>query len=327
MNILQHKNKQKDKDEDSYLIVSTTGIGDTLWGTPAISALKKAKPNCKITVLVSPLGKQVLKSNPDIDHIEVVKHSPIYFLKLFKRLKAKKFNTILVFHVSFRWLIPFCYMLRAKELIGFKRHAKDFKHLLSISFDIAYEHPILQRLKLLETLNIKSDDHQIKLFLDKADHKIAQDFLIENNLEKEKLIIGLQPGASQAFKQWPIEHFIELSKLIHQKYPLAKLLIVGNLEEASLADQINQQTPCVIASGKLSLRQSSALIKKMNLFITNDTGPMHLALAQQVPLVAIFSPTDHKLCWPHIGKPWVKVIAKGLTCSPCIGQRCQNHIV
>lgn len=305
------------------LVISTTGIGDTLWGTPALSLLKKNFPNSHLAVLTSPLGFQILKNNPDINEHFLIKRAGLSLLPLYFKLKRQRFDTIFVFHISFRWIIPFCYFLAPQRLIGFKRHAKAFAHLLSEPFEVGLRHPILQRLSLIQTIGVKGEDHQVKLFLTQKESELADRFIQAHRLDKAPLLIGLQPGASQPFKQWPLSHFILLAKKLSENLD-AQIVIFGNKAEAPLAEAINQVVPVVIASGKLPLRQSTALISKMNLFITNDTGPMHLALAQKIPLVSIFSPTAHDLCWPHLEAPWFRLMVKPKTCEVCIGHKCKK---
>lgn len=305
------------------LVVSTTGIGDTLWSTPALSLLKKQLPNSHLSVLTSPLGAQVLKNNPDIDELIPIWKSNICLIWFYFKLKPKKFDTIVIFHISDRWLIPFCYLLAPQKLLGFKRHAKVFEPLLTHSFEVGLRHPILQRISLLESLGIQGQDHQIKIFLSKSENEQAKQFLLEHGLAKTPLLIGIQPGASQAFKQWPIEHFIKLSEMLFEQDNV-KIVIFGSQAESYLGEAIHKRVPVTLAAGKLSLRATTALISRMNLFISNDTGPMHLALAQRIPLVSIFSPTPDNLCWPHLEAPWFTKVVKPKTCETCIGHRCKK---
>ncbi|MCH9633947.1 MAG: hypothetical protein S4CHLAM7_06810 [Chlamydiae bacterium] len=305
------------------LVISTTGIGDTLWGTPALSLLKKKYPNCHLSVLTSPLGFQVLKNNPDIDECLLLKRAGLSLFYLFFKLKRKHFDTILVFHISFRWIIPFSYFLGPQKLIGFKRHAKNFAHLLSEPYEVGFRHPILQRNSLIEALGAQGNDTQVRVYLTAKEEDTASQFLKDYKLDKAPLLIGLQPGASQLFKQWPLNHFIKLAQKINSKMD-AKIIIFGSKDEVLLAESIQAITPVTIASGKLSLRHTTSLISKMHLFVTNDTGPMHLALAQKIPLVSIFSPTAHDLCWPHLEAPWFRLMVKPKTCDVCIGHRCRK---
>lgn len=305
------------------LVVSTTGVGDTLWSTPALSLLRQKLPHSHISVLTSPLGAQVLKNNPNINELIPIRKSNICLLWFYFILKPKQFDTILIFHISDRWLIPFCYLLAPQKLLGFHRHAKVFAPLLSHSYEVGLTHPIMQRISLLESLGISGKDHQIKIFLSESEQKLAQDFLQKYHLSSESLLVGIQPGASQAFKQWPLEHFIELCKKLWN-IPHIRIIIFGSKSEMELGEKIREEVEVIVAAGALSLRGTAALISKMDLFISNDTGPMHLALAQKIPIVSIFSPTPDNLCWPHLEAPWFTKVVKPKTCEVCIGHRCKK---
>lgn len=305
------------------LVVSTTGVGDTLWSTPALSLLRQKLPSSHIAVLTSPLGAQVLKNNPYINELITIGKSNICLLWFYFILKPKCFDTILIFHISDRWLIPLCYLLAPQKLLGFDRHAKIFAPLLSHAYEVGLRHPIMQRISLLESLGIFGEDHQIKIFLSENEQKIAEDFLQKHHLRSESLLVGIQPGASQVFKQWPIQHFIELCKKLVQ-IPHIHIIIFGSKSEVELGEQIRKEVEVTVASGALSLRGTAALISRMDLFISNDTGPMHLALAQKIPIVSIFSPTPDNLCWPHLEAPWFTKVVKPKTCEVCIGHRCKK---
>lgn len=306
------------------LVVSTTGIGDTLWSTPALEAIKKTYPKCEIHVLSSPLGAQVLKNNPSIDQFFVIKRSALSLFALFPKLKKQAYDAICVFHISFRWIIPFCFCLSPRKLLGFKRHAKDFAHLLTHCDEVGLRHPILQRIELIKHIGVTTTQYHTKLYLTQQERLAAENFLLKFFKVKPRILVGLQPGASQAFKQWPIEYFIQMAQVLSKKG--AQIVIFGSKEERYLADAINEQVPVCVASGELSLRESAALMGEMNLVITHDTGPMHLALAQKTLMIALFSPTAHDLCWPYLTEPvpWVYLVVKPVTCSPCIGHRCKK---
>src|SRR3990167_10365015 len=102
----------------SFLIVSTTGLGDTLWATPALHALRASQPTSSITILTSAIGKNVLQSNPHIDAL-ITLQDPIFFslLSLYFKLKKKHFTDILIFHTSQRPLLPFLSFLGAQKII------------------------------------------------------------------------------------------------------------------------------------------------------------------------------------------------------------------
>lgn len=313
----------KDPPLSRILIISSTGVGDTMWGTPAIQMLRQHHPHSHITVLASSLSYAVLKNNPHIDEIIVIKRGGglSYFCKFFSFYR-KKFDTIILFHCSYKWTTPFAYFLGPRHLIGFKHDAKDFDFLLTKVLEAKLNHPIIQRLMLIKQIGVLEDNYEMKIYLEKKEYQEANDFLAQFNIDHTKPLVGLQPGASEMFKCWPIEHFVELAHKLTDMG--ANIVVFGNMQEIALAKEIEKKTPIIMATGQLSLRASAALLSKMDVFVTNDTGPLHLALSFQLPLVTIFGPTPAHLCWPHLKNPQVRILSRLSPCEVCVYRKCHK---
>ncbi|NRA89682.1 MAG: glycosyltransferase family 9 protein [Simkaniaceae bacterium] len=297
------------------LVVSTTGLGDSIWGTPAIRALRKKHPNARIALLTSPVGKQVFLNNPNIDEIFVLK-SPFVFsaFKLFSSLRKQKFNAAYIFHISQRIALPLVSLTGASKIVGTKGSNKGLDHLLTHPQDSIKIHEIERRLKIVDCAGAKAD---MELFVTEKENEKALE-----HLPNAPLVIGMHPGAKDRFKQWNPKYFIELGRLLAQEKG-ALILINGDLSEAKLCEEIANNIPRAVSlAGKLPLRPISALIEKLDFFITNDTGPMHIAFAMNTPTLALFSPTDPMLCGPY--KTDATVLAKPKTCTPCLRKKCRS---
>ncbi len=304
------------------LIISNTGIGDTMWGTPALKMLKKTYPDSSVTVLTSLLSQEVLKNNPYVDEtILFKKGGALPLLWRFFSLYRKKFDSILIFHTSLKWLIPVCYFLSPKNLIAFEHDAKEFQTLLTQTLVSKLHHPIIQRNMLVEKLGVKEQENQMELFLTQKEYDEADQFLKNHHVDLTKPLIGFQPGASNLFKCWPLQHFKELAHLIEKKYR-ANIIIFGNKDEMAFAQEINGTTSIICAAGALTVRTSAALLSKLHLLVTNDTGPMHLAIASKIPMIAIFGPTPVNLCWPHQEAKHIRIISRPMPCQKCVRQLC-----
>jgi heptosyltransferase-2 len=143
--------------------------------------------------------------------------------------------------------------------------------------------------------------------------------------EQLKPIIGIFPGASYGpAKMWGAEKFRMLAEKI-VKTGKAKILVFGGNKEKELGEIIQNKTDGIInLCGKTTARELMALIKKCNVFITNDTGPMHIASALNVPVIAIFGPTNPDRTSP-LGSS--AIIKKEVKCAPCKYRICplKNH--
>ena len=310
-----------------FLVVSTTGIGDTLWGTPAISALRKKYPEGYIGVLTNPAGAEILKDNPAISEIFTFRRGMGGFFRLpllVESLIKKRLDKVFIFHASDRIIWPICFLTGSSEITGFKGQSKDMDFILTntVEADPAV-HCIENRFRMLAAAGVVQEDESLELFLDREEDEEARHFLKANNIGDGELIVGLHPGAQKPFKCWPAKNFIEAGNMLHSKLG-CRIVITGDAGERQIAGQVASGIDGAISSaGSISLRGTAALIKRMSLFITNDTGPMHIAFALKTPVIALFSPTDPALCGPYRADKAV-VIAKKATCVPCVGKKCYN---
>ncbi len=300
--------KRNASEKGCFLIVSTTGLGDTLWATPAIRNLRLKNPEAYIAVLTSPLGEQVLKNNPHIDEIFVFKK----LWRLWRVLRKRNIATVLVFHTSQRAALPFCALLGASRIVGTAGLSKGLDQLLTEVKPARPIHEIQRRMEIADA----AGSAMMELFPSSQDQTSIK-------LSDLSPLVCIHPGAKDRFKQWPPSHFIAVAKAL-QDHLGCQICITGNAEEKPLVDSIARQIPgAKTFAGNLSILQLAALMQKMALVITNDTGPMHIACAMQVPVVALFTPTDARLCGPYL-YPRSKIIQKNITCTPCIRKKCRE---
>jgi len=311
-----------DKTPSKFLIVSTTGLGDTLWGTPAIRHLRQSYPESTIALLTSSIGYQVLEHNKHIDEFFVLNSFNLFsLLRLLPSLKKEQFDAILIFHTSQRLILPFCALLEAPQLIGTAGINKDLDFLLTKALKKIYQHEIERRLDIVKEVGVFVSNYHLEMMLRKEDDIAARRFLEAHGVPDHIPLIGLHPGAKNSFKQWPPDCFIEVGRRLVQHLG-CQILITGDHSEALLLLDIASKIPGAIPiAGELNLSTFTALLKKMTVFITNDTGPMHLAFAAKTPTVAVFGPTDPNLCGPfHVENAVALSVSK--TCRPCLGKPC-----
>jgi ADP-heptose:LPS heptosyltransferase len=309
------KSKRKTFKQERFLIVSTTALGDTLWATPALRSLRAGHKDAYIGVLTSPIGNEVLLHNPHIDTLFVLKGAALSSLcSLYTSLKREAFSHIILFHTSQRPVLPFLALLSPKALIGSTGMSKGLDSLLTHS--IAQDplaHEIERRLALVKTVGGVEDSKEIELFLSQSDQLLA-------DVPTGRPLIALHPGAKDGFKQWPPSHFIELGKRLQQTLG-ASILVTGTPGEQLLVEKIAAQIPLARSITHLPLRAFAALLKKVDLMISNDTGAMHVAFAMHTPTIALFTPTNPLHCGPLAAKR-AFAIAKAPTCTPCLKKKC-----
>lgn len=312
---------RKPSNGPSILIVSTTGLGDSLWGSPAVRALREAHPGAYIALLTSPIGEEVFKNNPHLSEVFVLKGTTFLSLCfLFFRLKKKEFGTIYIFHTSQRPILPFCYLLGAGKIVGTEGINKGLDFILTDPIPKKPMHEIARR---LEIAGVPADKPFLEIFIEQEDKEAVREFFRRLKILPYLPLIALHPGAKDKFKQWPREHFIALGNRLVDTLG-CQIFVTGSASERPLVEQIASQIQgAVPIAGELSVRPFAAFLHQLHLFITNDTGPMHIAYAMNTPTVALFCPTDPKLCGPYLASR-ATVIAKPLTCSPCLRKKCRD---
>ena len=327
--ILKLKEIDKNKIE-RIMILGAVGIGNLLLFSPALKAVRREFPNARITLIV--LGdsfKYLYEDSDEVDEIMVVEQKKYPQvtdkIRLILQLRKKKFNLSITTFPSNRFeynLLPF--LSGAKYRIA---HKYPLKYLRSLSFLQNFKvevdmnvHDLEQNLNLLKPLDIDSViEKKIFFKISNDNRKKALEVLHERGLNDNKTILGFHPGSSvergMYFKRWEAEKFAELGKRLIEKFGL-NILIFGGQEENTIKEDIQ----CLIGDGsfvvsELSLKDTAALIEKCRLFVSNDSGLMHIAVAVDVKTIAIFGPSDPLRTAPY-GNEHV-IIRKKVECSPC----------
>lgn len=316
------RSKKTAREENAFLIVSTTALGDTLWATPALRALRQTYPNSTIHALVSPTGREVLAHNPYVNELFVVKSPALRSLiSLYSHLKKQPYSHIFIFHTSQRPVLPFAAMLGASHIIGSQGINKGLDNLLTSAHPRELKtHEIQRRCNLVAEAGVHCSSYDMDLFLHADDEAKAGAWLESLALPSDAPLIALHPGAKDPFRRWPASHFIALGKRLTAHLG-CKLFVTGVPSEQALVEEIASQIEGAIPVTHLSLRPFAALVKKLRLIVTNDTGPMHIALAMKTPIVSLFAPSDPTRFGPyHVKK--AAIIKKPATCSPCLMRKC-----
>lgn len=295
--------------DKKILVVSTTALGDSLWGSPAIESIFHSFPNCKISLLTSPIGAEVFTNCPWLHQI-VLFQSP--FFPLWRHLKKEKFTDIVILHASQRLVLPMCALLGAQTIVATSKLNKGLDDLLTHKVRDKWEHEIERRLDLIQEIGAKVYSRNLSFFL-------RQD--LQKWIEKKTKKIAIHPGSKDGFKRWPKEHFIDLgNRLVKLGY---EVLITGSMSEIDLLESIQKNIPTSsLISPSLSLGKFAEIIHQVDLLISNDTGPVHLAISMKKKVIALYSSTDSLRCGPYFGAEAI-AIAKKSCCSPCLKRKCK----
>ncbi len=303
--------------EPRILLVSTTALGDSLWATPFIEALKKKYPSSYLAILTSSIGHEVFNNNPFINEIFSFKRSLLFaFFSLFYQLRKRKIQMVISLHSSQRLALPLCSIIGAEKIIATEGKNKGLDILLTDKIMDRRHHELFRRKDLFSHLHLSDFSLKTSFYPTKNAFFFIQPFL------PDRPFIIFHPGAKDGYKQWPAFSYIQLGKLIQQSYGLP-LYITGTKNEAPLAKKIAENIPSAQSvAGFFTIDQLSVFFQKSALVITNDTGPMHLSVSVKTKTIAIFCPTLPDLSAP-IDKELIHIFAHPPSCSPCKKRSCR----
>lgn len=305
------------------LIIRIWAIGETILTFPAIRTLKKQLPNIKITMLITKKLKEIVQMNPDIDNIIIVNHTPLGFGKILYSLIKKRYDYVIDFEPFMR-ISAILSFFASSNRIGF--NTPNIRKLLYTE-RVLYnneEHAINNFMHLINAINpINELSYESpELHITNSSKNFAGRFFNAHKIEEGNFIIGIHVGAGEGglYRRWTIERFAELTKQLITKQK-AKILLLGSKEEIQLIQNLmnlvkNKESVFLTITENIS--DLASILKKCQLYIGNDTGPLHLAAVLGIPTIGLFGPETPKKYGP-IGKNAV-AIYKDNICpfSPCI---------
>ncbi len=310
------------------LIRSVNWIGDAVMTTPAIRVIREQFPHAEITVLANPMVSQLFLHHPGIDSIitfdrQGKHHGVAGRLRLAAELRKQSFDLAIILPNSFdSALVPWLAGIPAR--IGKCSDGRTL--LLSGRYNapkgVPPCHEVEYYLNLMQFFGITGERTPLHLSITAEEESRASALLAENGVQTGDFVLGINPGASYgSAKRWYPDRFAQVARHLAEQWS-AKIIIFGGPGETTISADIESRLEgtAVNVAGKTSVRELMALIKRCNFFITNDSGPMHIAAAFDVPLVAIFGSTDHTGTSPYGSK--AAVVRKDVECAPCKLREC-----
>ncbi len=312
-------------DKKKILIVLPNWIGDVVMSLPFLNKSRDIFPDSEIYILINEHIFSLIEYP-----CHNLRINPIFYkdkkigttLEVIKTIRAHLFDKGFILPRSYRMFFTLL-LGGVKNIYGYADSFKKlfFKKYLNRDNNSLKQHRVKYYLNILKLYRNFQEEPPPYLELSESQINWANYFIQENSLSN-KIIIGLNPGATYGeAKCWGRENYLKLIKSLSKSIPEVTFIIIGGRDNVSY-NQIFSEIPNVInLTGKLSLQNSSSIMSKFKIFITNDTGPMHIADALQINIVAIFGPTDPKETPPYTMNQ--NIIYKKLPCSPCKKRLCQ----
>ncbi|MFH1791406.1 MAG: lipopolysaccharide heptosyltransferase II [Candidatus Omnitrophota bacterium] len=312
------------------LIWEVNWIGDVLFTTPFIKAVRDRYPDARIVCIVAPRAKELLETNPHINEIieydeKTVHKGLVRKLALVGRLRREKFDIVFLLHRSMtRALI--CLLGGVKRRVGYSYKKRNFLLTHRVREAVASQHRIEYFLGMARKAGADEPYSRLELYLTPEDVKYADGFFKKNKLTGGDTVIAVNPGGNWDPKRWPPEKYAELCDLLIQRLK-ARVVVTGAEKDIDLYLKIQElmKEKMISLCGSTTLRQMAAVFKKCSVVLSGDSGPLHIALAMRSKAVALFGPTSPSITGPYGDGDYV-VLQHDIGCKvPCYNSRCRRN--
>lgn len=314
---------------NTILIFSNTAIGDTLFNTPVFRALKENFPTKKLIVILNPVNYKLFENNIYIDEVILYDGKWKTFFKTLDKLKKYKIDLSLILHSNEPQATPLAVLSGSEYIIKIPNDKTKYS-IYHNNMEVGPyhdRHGIFDRLRVLEYLNIKDTDPRMELFLKDENKNEVNDYFLINGIDKEKdLLIGFQVGASTISRMWFDDKWIELGNKLLDSNKNIKIILTGSASEKYLTSKISnalKSNRVYNLAGEFNIKSAASLIGMINIFITPDTGPLHIAASLKVPTITLFAAAKWYVSNPCFDEEIHLYIQKDRTCTPCIGKSCK----
>lgn len=321
-----------------FLLINPFGVGDVLFTSPVVKAIKEVYPQSFIGYWCNQRTAELFKCSPFIDKVydfsrgdlkKIFARSKLEGIKralrLWLALRRERYDVCLDFSLDHRYgLVSKLCGINTRIGFDYKHRGRFLTHKIGIE-GYSARHIVDYYLELLKFISINPVKKDLNLFICGDARNKINELFSKLGISDSDLIISIAPGAGAswgkdaALKHWPAQCFAEVANRLARDFR-AKVLLLGDPSERPIAEAILKQTHNKIIDlvGKSGLQDLAAILEKSCLLITNDGGPMHLAVALGIKTVTIFGPVDDKVYGPYpAGNPRHIVIKKNLSCRPC----------
>jgi heptosyltransferase-2 len=310
------------------MVRAANWVGDAVLSLPAIHSLRLSLPNAEITILAKPWVSEIFQGNTVSDRVILYQSPGIHkgFLgkwRLAGQLKKERFDLAFLIQNAFEAAL-ISFMAGIPQRAGYNTDGRTLllTHPVTVNRRVKRGHQVDYYLELVRAIGFQPAERIPSLKVAEDRQQEAEQTLKSLGVGESDRVVGISPGATYgSAKEWFPERYGELAGRIAQDFT-KHILIFGNQSDQCVAAQVreNARFPLIDLTGATSLAQAIALIARCQLFITNDSGLMHVAAALKIPLIAIFGSTDPKRTGPL--SDTCRIVHKAVPCAPCLKTKC-----
>jgi lipopolysaccharide heptosyltransferase II len=314
------------------LVIKLSALGDVILSIPSVRSLRRQFPDSWIAVLVGRRSRKIVRNCPDVNDTIVFddrrgKGRLADLLKTASILAKEDFDIVVDLQNN-RVSHLLAYLSGAKVRAGHtNRKWSFFLNRKTRDASSAGVSPLDHQFRVLQLVGVEHTDKTLAFWVEPQEDERIRKFLESQWVSPSQALVGINPGSSPRWqtKQWPVEYVAKLCDELARRN--IRVVVTGSDEDAPLIGRLMELTRVkpINAAGKTSITELGALIRRCQVFVSSDSAPMHIASSVNVPLVALFGPTDPKR---HLAPPSsYQVFWKEIHCSPCYLRSCPIGLI
>jgi heptosyltransferase-2 len=326
LKLVRHPPRNTGGEANKILVMEYWNLGDIVMLTPFLRSLRIQYPEAIITLLTSPKAAPLMEQQGLVNQVMAVripwaehysrwrKYNPfsvqwLGMLRMVRFLRAQHFDLAFTARADIRENF-ILWLARVARRVGYGFGGGGFLLTDTVTPDVQHPHLSNRWLRLLEHVGKQALVRHPSLQVTSEEERASQKILAERGFHRQDFLIGVHPGARSATRQWGEENFLALSQRLQAQFPV-KIVWFEDPNRTPSVHSSNVHQPL-----SLPLRQFMAVLSQCGLLICNDSGPMHIATALGVPVVAVFGPTEPAWFGP-LGEENLVISQPGFWCRPC----------
>jgi lipopolysaccharide heptosyltransferase II len=323
------------------LLVRLRLLGDVVFTTPLIRALRRRYPEAHLAYVVEPPAASVVRGNPHLNEVIVLpRHSGFHRVRddisFARTLQRQRFDVAIDLHGGPRgsWLT---WATGAPMRIGYRTVGRSwmYTHVVARTADLSAQHSVLKQWELLAPLGISGCDRArdaVEMFENAPAVQRVEHVLADAGVGPNNQLILLHVSAGNPFRRWPQDHFAELVVDLAHRDPRRRFILTSGPSDAgatrAIMDRIqarSEKAARAVFHPQLDVDDLRALVARATLYIGGDSGPLHVAATTRTPIVALFGPTLAERSMPWRDARWFaeSIDAGPLPCRPCRQRTCE----
>jgi heptosyltransferase-2 len=311
------------------LVRATNWVGDGVMSLPALEAVKGNFPSSSVTVLAKPWVLPLFEDHPAVDQtfpFEKGEGALTWLgevIRVIRWIREKRFDLAILFQNAFEAAL-LAYLGGVRFRVGYNTDGRGLllTHSVIRDSEVMEAHQTEYYLSILRAMGWQAESHNPSVHLRKNHLEKASHVLVSNGIGDGEPLIGLGPGAIFGWtKRWPPDRFAQIGDRAAEKWG-ARILLFGSAGERDVCEGVRKamRYPPLNLCGQTSLGEAMGLISRCHLFVTNDSGLMHISAGLGVPTVAIFGSTDPSATGPRGSR--ARIVRHEVECAPCFKSDC-----